>query len=387
MIGVHWSVRVDRPDFLPCLGAVLSLACGRTDLSTHSVADGATNAPDLAAADVNGPRNCGTMSIGSGPPMIVEFVVDASLSMQEIVPESGQTRWEMTRNALKKVFSELGLGSTPSIGLTLFPNRGDCAVAPIAVPAAPFSEQLRSQLLAALDGVTAPAGTRPTAAALALALADSQPKLLPNGFTLSGAYAVVLLTAGGPDASLACGDQEDPISALENQVRTARAEGVPTCVYSLPGTGAARDLLVDTAKIGVPGSDYPNSEPPGYCFWDSDQGANSGEELAAGLRCLLAAYFPQENKCIDFGMSRDFPRTCFLPLGINFQGADPANATAEVTVGVEMPRNMPRADCSLAGANGWDLAPDMQSMTFCGQSCDDYLASLNFTLTFGCKGD
>jgi hypothetical protein len=87
-------------------------------------------------------------------------------------------------------------------------------------------------------------------------------------------------------------------------------------------------------------------------------------------------------------MVRDFFRSCFLPLGgINFQGADPANATAEVTVGVEMPRTMPRADCSLAGANGWDLTPDMRLVTFCGQSCDDYLASLNFTLTFGCKDD
>ena len=402
MIAVHWGVRVDCPRFLPCLGAVLSLACGRTALNPQSVADartdgprdpmsvadiadGTNHAPDLAGADSDGGRNCGTMSIGSGPPLIVEFVVDTSLSLQEIVPESGQTRWEMTREALKKVFSELGLGSSPSIGLTLFPNRGDCAVAPVVVPAAPFTEQLRSQLLAALDGVNAPAGARPTAAAVALALTDSQPKLLPNGFTLSGVYAVVLLTAGAPDASPACGDQDDPISAIKNQVRAAQTEGVPTCVYSLPGTGTARDLLVNIAKIGAPGSSYPDAEPPWYCFWDSDQGANSTEELEAGLRCILDGYSPTENECI--GYARDFPRSCILQLGIDFQGADPANATAEVTVGVEMPRNMPRADCSLAGANGWDLTPDMKSVTFCGQSCDDYLASLNFTLTFGCKDD
>ena len=124
MIGVHWGVRVDPPGFLPCLGAVLSLACGRTALNPQSVADattdgprdristadiayGANYAPDLAGADRDGRRNCGTMSMGSGSNMIVEFLVDTSLSLQEIVPETGQTRWEMTGTLSRRCFPSL----------------------------------------------------------------------------------------------------------------------------------------------------------------------------------------------------------------------------------------------------------------------------------------
>ena len=162
--------RVHLP--LPGLLAILLLACGRTGSVRRSQPDAnpdqgqdACCTGDLTASDLAGGRTCAVLQ-GSSTWPVVELVVDTSISMQDAVTGTGQSGWELTRDTLKRVISRL-TSASPAMGLTLFPNRGDCVSAPIAVPAAPISAQTQAQLIAALDSVASPMGARPTAAALA----------------------------------------------------------------------------------------------------------------------------------------------------------------------------------------------------------------------------
>ena len=373
---------------LPGLLAILLLACGRTGTVRRSQPDASQDQGqdaccpgDLAASDLAAGRNCLVLEVSVRWPAI-ELVVDTSASVQDAVTGTGQNGWELTRDALKRVILRLTPAS-PAMGLTLFPNQGDCVSAPIAVPAAPISEQTRAQLVAALDSVAIPAGARPTAAALALAQTDATGKVFANGLSLQP--WLVLLTAGTPDSSPACGAFGDPILALKDQAQAAWEEArVPTCVFALPGAGPARDTLSEVAKAGV-GAPL-DAGPLSYCFEDCDQGASAASILETGLECVLAGELPNGGDCLPT-ISGDFPRSCFVSLpGLSAANVDPGNVTVVITLGAASPRVVPQVDCSSAAADGWDFGPDRQSVTFCGQSCSDFLASWSYSITVGCTG-
>ena len=158
------SIRTHLP--VPGLLAILLLACGRTGSVRRSPPDASQDqgqdawqpdasqdqgqdaccSGDLDASDLAGCRTCITLQ-GSSTWPVVELVVDTSATMQDAVTGAGQSSWELTRDTLKRVISRLTPAS-PAMGLTLFPNQGDCFSAPIAVPAAPISAQTRAQLIA-----------------------------------------------------------------------------------------------------------------------------------------------------------------------------------------------------------------------------------------------
>lgn len=369
----------------PSLAAILLLACGRTgtarlshpDASQDQVLDGTG---DLAADNLDGSRNCGVVWSSASWP-VIELVVDTSASMQGAVTGTGQSSWELTRDALKRVISRLTPAS-PAIGLTLFPNQGDCVRAPIVVPAAPISEQTQAQLMAALDSVAFPAGARPTPAALALAQADATGKVLANGLVLWPEW-LVLLTAGAPDLPPACGAVGDPIVALRDQAKAAWEAMAPTCVFALPGAGPARPALIDVAKTGA--NVTPDAGPLSYCFDDCDQGASAASILETGLECFLAGGIPDGSECV--GGTGDLRRGCVVPLPSPlFPDADLDNVTVVITSGAAPSRVVPRVDCSSAAADGWDLGSARKLVTFCGNSCSDFLGSWSYSITFGCQG-
>ena len=382
------SVKTGLP--LPGLAAILVLACGRTGTVRRSQPDASQDqgqdaccAGDLAATDVDGGSELLRPPGGEVLWPVIELVVDISASMQDPVTGTGQSGWEMTRDTLKRVISRLTPAS-PAIGLTLFPNQGDCVSAPMAVPAAPISEQTRAQLIAALDSVAIPVGARPTAAALALAQTDATGKVFANGPSLQP--WLVLLTAGTPDSSPACGAFGDPILALKDQAQAAWEKArVPTCVFALPGAGPARDTLIEVAKAEAGATLDAGSS--WYCFEDCDQGASAASILETGLECVLAGGFANGSDCLPTTSGEGEPRSCFvLAPSLSAPNVDPDNVTVVITPLAASPRVVPRVDCSSAAADGWDFGPDRRSVTFCGQSCSDFLASWSYSITVGCKG-
>jgi hypothetical protein len=388
---------------LAYLLTMLSVACGRTgltrvnldagqDLPRNEVQDSLSDAdapPDVAIASdglsaVDGRRVCGTVQMGPQPWPVLEWVVDTSSSMQAPVSGTGQNGWEVTRDALKQVISGLSSAS-PAIGLTLFPNRGDCTVAPVAVPAAPITEAAKAALVAALDRVGQPAGGRSTAPAFALAQEDATGTVLSNGLTF-GPATVLLLTAGPPEQTPLCGEQQDPFLALETEVRAARARFVPTCVFALPGTGGSRDALIDIAKAGAGVSDVPDASSLWYCFRDGNRGPDSGSFLKTGIECILGGGTVDGDDCIpNYG---DFRHgSCVLSIPDLPVDADRDKVTVTMSVGASPTREVLHVDCSSAGADGWDYSSNGRGIIFCGRACDDAQAAWYQSAIFGCQGD
>ena len=386
---------------LSCLLTTLLLACGRTGVgkSNHPdagqgegrdeaqdypqeafrAADSATGIDSLGSID--GKRTCGTFRAGYGEWPVVELVVDRSTALQ--APAVGsQSGWEITRAALKRVISRL-TPTSPAIGLTLFPNSGDCTVAPITVPATPITDQTKADLIAALDGVL-PGGARSPATALALAQDDADTRVFPNGLRLSPFKTLILLTAGAPEPSPVCGVQDDAIAALKNQVRSAYGNNARTCVFDLPGTGSARDVLVEVAELGSGSSGVLDASSPPTCFRDCDQGLESGPLLETGIECILDQGTLSGDECIpnygDYG-------SCVLSLPDLPADADRNNVTVVMTTGASPTRAVPHVDCSSSGADGWDYSSNGRAVIFCGQACEDALAAWYESVTFGCKGD
>jgi hypothetical protein len=382
--------------------AIVSLGCGRTgagriawDGGSHepldqaqAVAQETAPAVDLGGGSdgsevvPDGPSCGATVALTRDVP-VIEILVDTSEPMGVLVPATGQSRWELTRDALKQVISSL-TSASPAVGLTFFPHPDDCSLSPPSVPAVPITEQSRAQLLSALDSVSVPAGARSTTAAFALAQADVTGKVFPNGLVLSPAI-MVLLTAGAPDPSPSCGPPGDPALGLKSQARTAFAAGQPTCVFALPGAGDARDLLVDVARLGAGVSDSPDAAPPAYCFQDCEQAADPASCLSTGIRCILDLGVPAGDKC-DIAIPSS-PQSCFVPLSTLPDFVDLDTAQVSVTTGTSLPRVVPRVDCQSAQADGWDFDRESAGKTLilCGQSCSDFMGAWSYTITFGCK--
>jgi hypothetical protein len=382
---------------LLCFACALSLACGRTSAGKNSRWDAGQDdgsderqgdaqdallAPDLNLGpdSIDGKRSCGTLTMGPLKWPVVELVVDRSVSLQAPVAE-GQSGWKVTRDALERVISRLTPAS-PAVGLTLFPNSGDCTVAPVAVPAAPITDQTKAGLIAALDQVL-PGGARSPAAALALAEADAT-KVFPGGLTLSPFKTLILLTAGAPDPSPLCTGQDNSVAALLAQVQSAYQRSARTWVLAIPGAASSLDVLREVADFGCGLSGLPDASSHSVCLRDCDQGSASGTLIESGLECILYGGSLDGNECVpppyDYGY-----RSCAIPLPSFSADVDLDDVTVLMTIGVSPARVVPRVDCS-SNADGWDYTPDDQHIVLCGQACADAAATWYESVTFGCKG-
>lgn len=388
--GVHGSV-VSRTLRLPCLVVVLSLACGRTHLGTPGVLDGGPDQGRDQARDhthedaspgtdaIDGEPGCGSMERTFEWP-VVELVVDRSASLAAPAA-GGQSAWQITREALARVISRLTPAS-PAIGLTLFPNHGDCTEAPVAVPAAPITEETKAALLAALAAVQ-PGGARSPASALALAQADAT-KVFANGLKLSSLKTLILLVGGAPDPSAVCGDSTDPVAALQSQLATAYEKSAITWVLALPGAASARGLLEQIARRGcLPITEsYPEDLP--VCFRDCDQGEGSGTMLEEGIECILRGGGFYENACVtDNNRERGY-RSCFFSILDTAADVDWDATTVTMTIGTAAPRVVPRADCDLT-ADGWEYTDGGKAIHYCSRTCAEVAGAWHERVTLFCK--
>jgi len=143
-----------------------------------------TLTPDQVAAINN--NACDGWSVEpETKPAVLEFVVDTSLSMNEVpgaatqqpgrpgTATTGPTKWQSTRDALKSVISTLP--DTLAVGLLFYPNMANQARSKPASPdscvntmagtaPAPLTAAQKASLIAALDA-TNPNGWTPTDAA------------------------------------------------------------------------------------------------------------------------------------------------------------------------------------------------------------------------------
>ena len=235
---------------LSCIsGLALSLACASTkDGSSVTLAaagmPGTAGSPTLVVGSEGGGGSTGTGAKEGGIltltpeqvaainnnacdgwsaepesiPSVLEFVVDTSLSMNEVpgastqpgqpgrpnapnAPATGPTKWQSTRDALKSVIS--GLPETLAVGLLFYPNMANqartrpaspdtCVNTAAGIAPAPLTAAQKSNLIAALDA-TNPNGWTPTDAAYQFAL---QSAILPT--RLPGDKYMLLITDGQP---------------------------------------------------------------------------------------------------------------------------------------------------------------------------------------------
>jgi len=249
-------------------------------------------------------------------PSVLEFVVDTSLSMNEVpgastqpgqpgrpnapnAPATGPTKWQSTRDALKSVIS--GLPETLAVGLLFYPNMANqartrpaspdtCVNTTAGITPAPLTAAQKSNLIAALDA-TDPNGWTPTDAAYQFAL---QSAILPT--RLPGDKYILLITDGQPTLRGDCtsAGNNAGIAPVESQpiiehVSAALGRGVRTFLIGSPGSEGGRAWMSQAAIEGGTAAAGCKVMGPPFCHLDMTTASDFGVALKAGLNKLTGS--------------------------------------------------------------------------------------------------
>ena len=296
--------------------------------------------------------NCGQQEIPlertEAPPDLL-IVLDKSGSMNEpinpINPFS-RSKWSVMVNALKTLTT--ATEATIRYGMSLFPTDDDCGVDSGTVVSIDINHA--SEIAAALSPfVTGPGGGTPAHLGLqeALATYQSQPP------QVGGRY-VLFATDGAPNCG---GDDGEAPTGPETvaAVRALAAAGIKTYVlgFGTVSTEEARVLNEAAEAGGVPRA---TTEP--YFF-----SADTEEELQTVLEQIAGGIV--------------VPSCSFA---LNSPPPNPNDVTVLVD-GMAVPRNA-------SHTNGWDYAPDANTITLFGSYCDRLLNGqiMNVQFIYGCPG-
>ncbi|HYQ02861.1 MAG TPA: vWA domain-containing protein [Polyangiaceae bacterium] len=356
--------------FLCCISSLaLSLACGSTKEDSSHVAD------TPSTAGMFGTGGSGSLDVGSGgsgalpgsgdkmggiltltpdqvaainnnacegwsaepesKPAVLEFVVDTSLSMNEVPgastqpgqgrpgmsAASGPTKWQSTRDALKAVIQTLP--DTIAAGLLFYPNMANqarsqpasadtCVNTRAGIAPALLTAAQKANLVAALDA-TNPNGWTPTDAAYQFALQNS---LIPS--QIPGDKYVLLITDGQPtlrgDCTSAGNGQGAGITPVESQpiidhVAAALGKGVRTFLIGSPGSEGGRAWMSEAAIVGGTAAAGCKVMGPPYCHLDMTTSSDFGVALKAGLNkvtgsiaCTYDIPDPGQGQVIDHNL-------------------------------------------------------------------------------------
>ena len=246
-------------------------------------------------------------------PFVLEFVVDTSLSMNEVpgastqpgrpgrpdAPATGPTKWQSTRDALKSVIS--GLPDTLAVGLLFYPNMANqartkpaspetCVNTAAGIAPAPLTAAQKSNLIAALDA-TNPNGWTPTDAAYQFALESA---ILPT--RLAGDKYMLLITDGQPTLRGDCtsAGNNAGIAPVESQpiidhVSAALGRGVRTFLIGSPGSEGGRAWMSEAAIEGGTAAAGCKVMGPPFCHLDMTTASDFGVALKAGLNKLTGS--------------------------------------------------------------------------------------------------
>jgi hypothetical protein len=333
-----------------------------------SVASGATGAG-------GGTEMC-AMSTSMATPAapVLMFLVDLSLSMNEMAPGSQDSKWIETRDALETAFTALPDGM--NVGMTFYPdvptNSMPCFDEQLDVTIAALNAGQRTALDMALQNEM-PSGSTPTHDAYVYALEQ----LRAN--TLRGQKYVVLITDGIPTYGLGCtgtgmNNQMPPIDTapLVAESGTAMAGGIRTFVIGSPGSEGARMSLSQMASQGGTARAGCNDAGPEYCHFDMTTQADFSAALNAALGEVIA----------------DIPLTCefAIPPAPAGMVLDRNRVNVTYNDGDGTTTDLGRDTSGQCSADGWDYTPDGTQIRLCGALCEQVKMDGNASITvvLGC---
>jgi hypothetical protein len=294
------------------------------------------------------------------------------------------SKWQITTDALKKVFDNLvAQKSTASVGLSFFSNDNVCGVQSMpAVGVNPLSVPQVSSLKASLD-LTTPNGGTPMVGGMVLSYAylHQEATMAPGCKDPCGAHGnryVVVLTDGADS----CG-MPDPVKApddlanctkagsctnylVQNAAPDALKANIKTYVIGSPGSESARGYLSALAYAGGTAKNATCNHDPtsaaGDCHFDMATSTNFAADLTAALTNISGAALgcdfavPQTQNKVD----KDNVAVQYTAGG---KGGTPTCFAYD---------NKP---CD-GGADGWQFAKksdgtdDHTHIVVCGKSCD-----------------
>jgi hypothetical protein len=255
-------------------------------------------------------------------PVALELAVDVSTSMNNQPPNStsGQTKWELTRNALIAALDHLPAAA--QVGVSFFPNKTTppnfsetpsadhslCVDTSANLPITPLgavTSQVRANIANGLNAITVPinAGT-PTDDEYAIALGALQAASPTDKYLL-------LITDGQPTFSLGClgyGVSEYPVDPepLIGHIGDAYASAqIKTLVIGSPGSekvliadagSDARPWLSTAATAGGTADFQPgcSNTGPTFCHFDLTTAVDFGQALGTALQTIAQRITPCE---------------------------------------------------------------------------------------------
>jgi Mg-chelatase subunit ChlD len=295
-------------------------------------------------------------SMSCNPPPTTDSV---ACEMQPVRANAGEpSKWEITSRTLASAIE--ALPGTAVVGITYFSNNDSCGVQSSPnVPLAPITAEHKRTLADSLSAVQ-PAGGTPIVGATILAYRELHEAALAGD--IYGPEYVVLLTDGQQSdecSSTRCADAASCTALLvDEEVPKAAGPGVGirTFVIGVPGSEPARSVLSMIAQNGGTGRDDCDPER-GDCHFDMTMESDLASALAAALRAIAGQAI-----------------TCELPLPVPEEGKldlDRVNVVYTPGSGekAEIVVRDTRAPCN-AGAAGWQVAQDGQTILLCGDVCD-----------------
>jgi von Willebrand factor type A domain len=331
-------------------------------------------------------------------PASVLFLVDRSGSMNCNLPPAQTseqcemdaapadatlpTKWEITIDALHKVFADLLAQKTSaSIGLSFFSTDAACGVDALpTVAVSPMSAAQVMSLDAALNKVQ-PNGATPIVGGLTLAYKHlHQDANMATGCTAPcGAHGnryVVLITDGADS----CGAPTDPTDAaactaagsciellLDKTAPQALEANIKTFVIGSPGSESARGFLSELAFVAGTSNaatcKHDVAGNQGDCHFDMTTSPGTfADDLAMALSNISGAALACEFAVPDTG-------TPVTPNEVNVQYSAEGKAAP-----ICLPKDASKP-CD-GGANGWQFKKDasgnddLTRVVLCGSACD-----------------
>jgi hypothetical protein len=336
---------------------------------------GGNSAGGAGPSGTGGNSMC-AMSTASAMPAapVLMLLVDLSLSMNDPAPNSMESKWIETRDALVTALGSLPDGM--NVGLTFYPDvptsTMPCFDGQVDVPIAALDAAQRTALGNALQGEM-PSGSTPTHDAYVYALEQ----LRAN--TLRGAKYVVLITDGIPTYGLGCtgtgmNNQMPPIDTapLVTESATAMAGGIRTFVIGSPGSEGARMSLSAMASQGGTARAGCSDAGPTYCHFDMTTEPDFSTALNAALGEVIA----------------DIPLTCEFAIPPPPSGMELDRSKVNVTYddGDGVTTDLGRDTSGACSADGWDYTPDGSQIRLCGALCEQVKMDGNasITIVLGC---
>jgi hypothetical protein len=255
-------------------------------------------------------------------PVILQMVVDISSSMAEVPPQAsaGQTKWEITRDALIAALDHLP--AIAELGVTFFPNETTpnnpsgpasedhslCIDTSANLPITtlgPKASQARADVVNRLNAIRIPANAgTPTDDAYQLALGP----LLDPQYTGDAKY-LLLISDGQPTMNVGClgyGAEQypvDPAPIISDIGEAFTNYQISTIVIGTPGSeqahlfdggGDARPWLSAAATAGGTADLKPGCTQTGtpfYCHFDMTA-ADFGHALGVALQTITVSMAP-----------------------------------------------------------------------------------------------